>query len=80
MGYWMGAGACLALVIAAAAREPHPARALAGGALSGVAALAAVNGLSGATGVALALSPVSAFFSLVLGAPGVVAMLLINLL
>lgn len=80
MGYWMAGGACLALTLAAASREPHPIRAYLTSGVGGIAALAAVNGLSGATGVALALNPVSCFVSLVLGAPGVVTMLLLNLL
>lgn len=80
MGYWMAGGGCLAMTLVAARREPHPLRAWFTSALGGIAALAAVNGLSGATGVALALNPVSGLISLVLGAPGVVAMLLLNLL
>lgn len=80
IGYWMAGGGCLALTLAAARREPHPVRAWLTGALGGIAALAAVNGLSGATGVALALNPLSVLISLVLGAPGVAAMLLVNLL
>lgn len=80
MGYWMAGGGCLALVLAAARQEPHTFRAVITSAIGGIAALAAVNGLAAATGVSLALNPLSVLVSLVLGAPGVVGMLLLNLL
>lgn len=60
------------------ARRPF-ARAL-GSAVCGVGALGAVNLLAGYTGVALAVNHVTAFAAVVLGAPGVVLLLVLRLL
>ena len=47
-------------------------------AFGGIAALAAVDVLAGYTGVALALNYATAFVAVVLGAPGVVMLLLLR--
>ncbi len=64
---------------AAAAKDArHPVRRALSGALSGAAALGAVNLMAGYTGITIALNYATAFMAVVLGAPGVVTMLLLR--
>lgn len=65
---------------AASARSAHPLRRALTGAVCGVGALGAVNALAPFTGVALALNHLTAFAAVVLGAPGVLLLLLLRLL
>ena len=51
-----------------------------GSAVCGAASLGAVNLLAGYTGVSIALNYATAFVAVVLGAPGVVTMLLLRVL
>lgn len=67
----------LLAVSGAATLNEHPVRSAMAGAFCGLGALGAVNLLSGWTGVSLALNAATAFVSVVLGAPGVVLMLVL---
>lgn len=73
-------GICLWQVCRGAGRMLHPARALFGSALCGLCALSAVNMLGEATGLLLPISPASCLISGLLGVPGVILLLLVNLL
>lgn len=66
--------------VAAALKAQHPIRRALSGAVSGAAALGAVNLMAGFTGVSIALNYATAFVAVVLGAPGVVTMLLLRAL
>lgn len=72
-------GICLWLVCRGAGRMLHPIRALLTSALCGLGALSAVNALGGYTGILLPVSPASCLISGILGAPGVILLLLLNL-
>lgn len=76
-GLLVGAAALLC-VSAAAARSKHPLRTGMLSAFCGVAGLAAVNLLSGSTGVSIALNYGTALVAVALGAPGVVSLLLLR--
>lgn len=81
MGLWaVPAGVCLFAVARAAAKSTHPVGAILGSALLGMAALGLVNLTGRATGVVLPLNGFTAFVGVVLGAPGVVCLLLLGLL
>lgn len=82
MPLWLIATAlvCLLVVARCAAHQKHALRAVVGGALCGVAALAALALLSPYTGVQLPLNQFTAFAATVLGLPGVILVLLLNLL
>lgn len=71
---------CLAGVLAALAKTRHPFLRAGASALCGVGALAAIDLLSGLTGVAIALNYATSFVAIVLGAPGIVMLLLMKLL
>lgn len=78
---WWVLGALILLAAAVAlARSPRPLRRALTGAVCGVGALGAVNILAPFTGVAIALNHITAFAAVVLGAPGVITMLLLRLL
>lgn len=78
---WWVLGALILLTAALAlARSPRPLRRALTGAVCGVGALGAVNALAPFTGVAIALNHITAFAAVVLGAPGVITMLLLRLL
>ena len=64
-------------VVLAASKAKRP---LLGSAVCGAASLGAVNLLAGYTGVSIALNYATAFVAVVLGAPGVVTMLLLRVL
>ncbi len=72
--------ACLIAVGRAAAAGPRPVRSILAGAVCGIAALAALALLAPATGVALPLNRFTGFVAAVLGVPGVITLLLLNLL
>lgn len=78
MGTMLFAGLSLLAVATAAARARHPFGAALTASACGVAGLSAVNLLSGATGVSIALNAVTAFAAVVLGLPGVVTLLLLR--
>lgn len=67
-------------VLAALRRAKRPFTKALGSAVCGAAALGAVNLLAAYTGVALALNYATAFVAVVLGAPGVVLLLVLRLL
>lgn len=67
-------------VILTASRSKHPVLRALGSAVCGAAALGAVNLLAGYTGVSIALNYATAFVAVVLGAPGVVTLLILRLL
>jgi len=67
-------------VVLAAQKAKRPVRHALGSALCGIASLGAVNLLAGYTGVAIALNYATAFVAVVLGAPGVITLLLLRLL
>lgn len=70
----------LACVVAAAMKAKRPLLRALGSAACGAASLGAVNLLAGYTGVAIALNYATAFVAVVLGAPGVITLLLLRLL
>lgn len=80
MGLALGAAVLVIVVGVAAGRCRRPARAAMSAALAGVGALGAVNLLAPVTGVSLALNWATSFMAVVLGVPGVVTLLLLNLL
>ena len=78
-GVWLAVAVGLtALVSQAAARSRRPVRRCVAGALCGVGALGAVNLLAPFTGVSVAVNGVSAFAAVVLGAPGVAGLLVLQ--
>lgn len=72
--------ACLLAVARAAAIQRHPCRALLAGALCGIAALAALALLAPYTGVQLPLNRFTGAVAAVLGLPGVVLLLLLDII
>ncbi len=79
---WLAVAAGLLVLLAAGAaagRAGHPLRRALTGAVCGVGALGAVNALAPFTGIALALNHFTAFAAVVLGAPGVLLLLLLRL-
>lgn len=70
----------LVLVSAAASKQHRPVLKSLASAFCGMGALGAVNMLAPFTGVGVVLNYASAFMAVVLGAPGVIAMLLLNLI
>lgn len=79
---WLIAGGIflLLVVIQVILRAKHPVRKAAGGVLTGVAALVAVNITGILTGVTLPISVLSVGVSAVAGIPGVTMLLLLNLM
>ena len=77
---WLGAGVCILCMARAAARQRHPLRAVLSGAVFGLSGMALVDLLAPLTGVSLPLNPFTAFAGVVLGLPGVIALLLLNAL
>ncbi|WP_418455141.1 pro-sigmaK processing inhibitor BofA family protein [Allofournierella sp.] len=75
----LAAAAVLVLMGFAASRHKKPLRASLTSVLAGMGALGAVNMLAPFTGVGLALNAFTSFMAVVLGAPGVVTMLVLNL-
>ena len=77
---WAVAGAVLLVVGHAAARTRRPLLQVLLSALCGVGALAAVDLLAPATGVYIAVNPATSFAAAVLGVPGVVCLLALDLI
>ena len=67
-------------VVLAASKAKRPLLRALGSAVCGAASLGAVNLLAGYTGVSIAPNYATAFVAVVLGAPGVVTMLLLRVL
>lgn len=80
MFWWLAAAAVLLVVSRAAAQGGHPLRQTMISAACGAGALGAVNLLAPVTGVSIALNWTTAFMAVVLGAPGVITLLLLRLL
>lgn len=82
ISYWLWgcAGICLLVVGRCAARERHPFLALLAGALCGLGTLAVLALLAPVTGITLPLNRFTGFVAVVLGLPGVTALLLLQLL
>ncbi|EFB75644.1 pro-sigmaK processing inhibitor BofA family protein [Subdoligranulum variabile] len=76
----VGAGVSLVVVGRCAAHQRHPLRALLGAAICGLGTLALLALLEPLTGVALPLNRLTGFVAVVLGMPGVIALLLLQLL
>ncbi|OUP24141.1 pro-sigmaK processing inhibitor BofA family protein [Gemmiger sp. An194] len=76
----LGAAVLLVAVGLAAGHSRRPLRTALSAALTGMGALGAVNLLAPVTGVSLALNWATSFMAVVLGAPGVVTLLLLDLL
>mgnify|MGYP001861316470 CR=1 FL=1 len=77
---WAAAALCTVAVGRAAAAGRRPLSALFGSALCGAAGLAVVALLSPLTGVSLPLNPLTGFAAAVLGLPGVVTLLFLQVL
>lgn len=75
----LAAAVILVLVGLAAGRNKKPLRKAGVSALAGMGALGAVNMLAPFTGVGLALNWFTSFMAVVLGAPGVITLLVLNL-
>lgn len=71
---------CLVAVGRCAAKSERPLLGALGSALLGAGSLAAVNLLSGYTGVSIGLNLITSFVAVVLSLPGVVSLLLLRLL
>ena len=69
---------CTLGVVYAASKSKRPVRRALGSAVCGAAALGAVNLMAGYTGISIALNYATAFVAVVLGAPGVVTLLLLR--
>lgn len=79
-GLALGAVLLLAAVGVAAGHSRRPVRTALSAALTGMGALGAVNLLAPVTGVSLTLNWATSFMAVILGAPGVVTLLLLDLL
>ena len=78
--FYAAGAVCAIAVLICCMKTSKPVRTALLGMLSGAAALMAVHFLGDKTGLALSINGVTVFISLVLGAPGVAAMCLINYL
>lgn len=77
---WVGAGLCLLVAGRCAAHQRHPIRTLLGAAVCGLGAMAVLALLEPMTGVSLPLNRFTGFVAVVLGVPGVITLLLFQLL
>lgn len=77
---WALAAICVVIVARCAAACRHPLLRLLGSALGGVGTMALLGIVSPYTGVAMPLNPATAFTGIVLGVPGVILVLLLNLI
>lgn len=77
---WGSAGLCLLVVGRCAAHQRHPIRTLLGAAVCGLGAIAVLALLEPMTGVSLPLNRFTGFVAVVLGVPGVITLLLFQLL
>lgn len=78
--YYIVGGVIATAVLVGAILTKHPVRSLAASALQGVCALAAVNALSIFTGVTVGLTAFSLLVCTVLGLPGTVTLLVLQVL
>lgn len=79
--WWAGSALlCLAVIGRCAAHQRHPIRTLFGAAICGVAVLAILALLEPITGVSLPLNRFTGFVAVVLGMPGVIALLILQVL
>ena len=76
---WAVGAVCL-LVLRCAARQRHPVLAVLAGAVCGLGVLAVMALLEPVSGIALPLNRYTAFVAAVLGVPGVVLLLLLQLI
>ena len=79
-GLWIIGGVILAAVLVGACLTRHPVRALFRSALEGICALGAVNIAGMFTGVTLGVTTFSATVCAVLGIPGAVSLLVMQVL
>ena len=77
---WGGAGICLLVAARCAAHQGHPVRTLLGAAVCGLGTMAILSLLEPVTGVSLPLNRFTGFVAAVLGVPGVITLLLLQLL
>ena len=77
---WAGGAVCLLLALRCAARQRHPVLALLAGTVCGLGVLAVLALLEPVSGIALPLNRFTAFVAAVLGVPGVVLLLLLQLI
>lgn len=77
---WAGGAVCLILVLRCAACQRHPVLALLAGAVCGMGALALLALLEPISGIDLPLNRFTAFAAAVLGVPGVILLLLLQLI
>lgn len=77
---WAGGAVCLVLMLRCAARQRHPVLALLAGAVCGLGVLAVLALLEPVSGIALPLNRFTAFVAAVLGVPGVILLLLLQLI
>ena len=77
---WAGGVVCLVLMLRCAARQRHPVLALLAGAVCGLGALAVLALLEPISGIALPLNRFTAFVAAMLGVPGVILLLLLQLI
>ena len=77
---WAGGAVCLIVVLRCAARQRYPVLALLAGAVCGVGTLAVLALLEPVSGIALPLNRFTAFIAAVLGVPGVILLLLLQLI
>lgn len=80
LGVILGAMACLLVVARCAAHQRHPLLSLLGSAVCGIAGIAAVALLAPYTGVQLPLNQYTGVVGAVLGLPGVISLLVLNLM
>ena len=79
IGALLFAAVCVLAVCAVLCKKRHPFRGAIKSAGCGIAALGAVNLFAAFTGVGIALNYGTAFVAVVLGAPGVICLLLLRL-
>lgn len=77
---WIMAAVILLIIGIAAGRSKHPIRTSFISAVAGISALGAVNMLAPFTGVGITLNWFTSFVAVVLGAPGIIGLLLLNVL
>ncbi len=77
---WAGGAVCLIVVLRCVARQRHPILALLAGAVCGLGTLAVLALLEPVSGIALPLNRFTAFIAAVLGVPGVILLLLLQLI
>ncbi len=78
--WWIVVGVITAAVLVGAFWTGKPIRALCGSAVQGICALAAVNVISGISGVTLGVTPFSVAVCSVLGIPGTATLLVLQVL